>query len=782
MIISDVYVRFYRAFNFDYLRKEHEGFKPDAWDGFEGGSYPYVRVPLDERISCIVGANESGKSQLLNAIEHALGQRPTDPADFCRYSQFFTVESGLRHPHFGVKLTSFTTEEATTVGTAIGHESNFTTLRVFRETPGRVMIYCDGAADPISVDASVVDPLLPQSFRIDPARELPEDVPIDYLVKRAKGEDFDYLDRSLRLEALGPLVKKFTELSAAAVDPAKLGALVQPAFAENEAEFSAREDAARRSELDLAFDLLVSVAGIATDDIARLGEEMIGRRQGYVTGLIGSINQQLAKALNLPRWWTQDDKFELRVAARDYDLVFTIKDRTASEYSFAERSDGLKYFLSYLVQYRAAVNGSAAGQVLLMDEPDAFLSNQAQQDLLRLFQDFAGDGVAGREPRQVVFVTHSPFLIDRNRSDRVRVLDKGIDDEGTRVVRDAGRHHFEPLRSAIGGYIGESTLLSNSNIVLEGVSDQVYLAGISGLLTERGAPAASRLDLNATTLVAAGSSEHVPYHVYLARGRDAQQPAVVVMLDGDKPGTDAAGELRADGPLGRTIDGRFVLQLNDDSLSELAPSATPTIKTIEDLVHADVLAHACTLYADEIGLADHEPISGDDIREVKGAADSVKALAKALDATGSKLRVDKVALARNVVASVRALDKDSEGVLTTLGNFGVLFSRLKDLQLDAMAERTRDQLGVRVDRWVNAFLTDFEDGAAKSDLKSLLDRIERILDGSPEADAIRSRTQAIRSGSSLGEGLSEPVEDFSEVVRRLGGLKYAAVVASHNDA
>lgn len=778
MIISDVYVRFYRAFNFDYLRKEHDGFVPDAWDGFDGGHYPYVRIPLDERITCVVGANESGKSQLLNAVEHALGQRPTDPADFCRYSQFFTVESGLRHPHFGVKLTSFTEAEVESIGLAIGDAEGFGTLRVFREEPGEVLIYRDAVEDPVVLASSVVDPLLPRSFRINPARCLPEDVPIDYLVKRADGNEFEYLDRELRLEALSPLVGMFAELKAAVGDPAKLGALVKVALEDNDAELSSREDDARRLELDLAFDLLVNVAGIAIDDIERLGAEMTGRRQGYVTGLIGSINRQLAKALNLPRWWTQDDKFELQIAARDYDLVFTIKDRTASEYSFAERSDGLKYFLSYLVQYRAAINGGTAGDVLLMDEPDAFLSNQAQQDLLRLFHDFAGEGVSNRAARQVMFVTHSPFLIDRNRADRVRVLDKGSDDEGTRVVRDAGRNHFEPLRSAIGGYIGESTLLSNSNIVVEGVSDQVYLAGISGLMTERGTPVATRLDLNSTTLVAAGSSEHVAYHVYLARGRDAQQPAVVVLLDGDKPGNDAAAELRSDGPLGRTIDNRFVLQLNDESLSEILPSTTKAIKTIEDLVHSDVLAHACSLYASEVGLTEVVELSGPEVKGAGNAADSVKALVTALDANGAKLRIDKVALARSVVSALRDLDAESNGVQSTLNNFGLLFSRLRDLQLDAMAERTKEQLGARVDRWVNAFLADFKDGAARSDLRSLLDRVDRILDGSPEADAIRSTTQAIRSSCDLDQDLAEPVEGFPDVVRRLASIKHAAIVAS----
>jgi len=45
-----------------------------------------------------------------------------------------------------------------------------------------------------------------------------------------------------------------------------------------------------------------------------------------------------------------------------------------------------------------------------------------------------------------------------------------------------------------------------------------------------------RLDLNTLTIVPAGSASHIPYMVFLARGRDADQPAVVVLLDGDAEG------------------------------------------------------------------------------------------------------------------------------------------------------------------------------------------------------------------------------------------------------
>src|SRR5205814_3717389 len=90
MFISAVYIRFFRSFNFDYLRKAHSQFAPDPWDVLEpdGLQYPFVRVPLEDRVTTAVGANESGKSQLLSAIKHALTGLGIERGHFCRHSQF----------------------------------------------------------------------------------------------------------------------------------------------------------------------------------------------------------------------------------------------------------------------------------------------------------------------------------------------------------------------------------------------------------------------------------------------------------------------------------------------------------------------------------------------------------------------------------------------------------------------------------------------------------------------------------------------------------------------
>jgi AAA15 family ATPase/GTPase len=102
MKLKTVFIRFYKSFNYDYLRKFHSHAHESPWEIIDNQWYPYVRIPIDPKVTTIVGANESGKTQLLTAIEAGICGEGIRREDFCRYSQFFTVETGkLKLPDFG---------------------------------------------------------------------------------------------------------------------------------------------------------------------------------------------------------------------------------------------------------------------------------------------------------------------------------------------------------------------------------------------------------------------------------------------------------------------------------------------------------------------------------------------------------------------------------------------------------------------------------------------------------------------------------------------------------
>jgi predicted ATP-dependent endonuclease of OLD family len=782
--IKAIYVRYFKAFNFDHIRKHDHRAEPDRWDLVDDDRFfPYVKVDLDEAVTCIVGANESGKSQLLSALEHALTGEGVESTDFCRYSVFFGVNAAMRTPHFGLALTDLSDVEMEDAKSAAGAEAQdtFSVLRIFRQDGNQVSAYFDERG-PFPIEKpDALQRIIPKTFRIDPAIPIPNSVPISYLAGGDPDQSNGQPDRSRRWAVLVPFVENLANISAAVGQPEQLSAAIGSVFSETAASsrLSNSEEFGLRETRRLAFHLLVTVGGINPSAFRDLEQALRREDEGFANGIVAAMNAQLSHALNLRKWWTQDDHFELQIAARDFDLVFTVKDRTASEYSFRERSSGLKYFLSYLVQYLTIAAAEDCPQVLLMDEPDAFLSNQGQQDLLRLFQDFAD---RPEDQRQVVFVTHSPFLIDKNRADRIRVLDKGAGDEGTRVVRNVGHNHFEPLRSALGGFVGETTFIGNCNLMVEGISDQILLAGMSNILRSQGRSETERIDLNSVTIVPAGSASHIPYMVFLARGRDSDQPAVVVLLDGDNEGDLARKALRRGGPYGKQLlDSEFVVQLGIENIPDLVSERPGGPVDIEDLVPVEIAILAAKAYLNELGVPFPDPpIDPDTVRTILSESVGIfESIQKCLADASSEIQIEKVGFARHIVSVAVHKPEDAEALTK---NFATLNFKLGECQRSAVRRRAGSRVRARIDRLRAGFLRDFKTPPTRADVRLLLEDIESGLDSTLESDRVLLDIRRIREEFHLDEDLAQRVEEYDELRSQLEGLEYQGVLASQPEA
>ena len=787
MILRAVYVRFYRAFNFDYLRKQHPKATPDDWDLLDDGTfYPYVTLDIDSELTAIVGANESGKSQLLQAVEHALGQRDPAPGDFCRYSEFFTVAEAMRIPHFGLYFDDLKPAEAETISRIAGYSDSagVSSFRVFRTLTDRATLYIDNEKHEVT-DLSTLNSTLPRVFRIDAHRAIPDSIPISLLVTEGGMANADVsIARTDRWKVVGPMIDRISEIFNNFQDPQALATTVQSIFADVPAlgGLSDQETNSYRNQLNLAYNLLITVGGIHHSAFEQLQAALRNDDQGLANGIEASMNSQLEMSLNLSKWWSQDQRFRLAIAVRDFDIVFTIRDRTGSEYSFAERSDGLKYFLSYLVQFLAHVRDRDRPEILLMDEPDAYLSNQGQQDLLRVLQEFTRptDDASGG---QVVFVTHSPFLIDKNRGDRIRVLDKGSGEEGVRVVRDVGRNHFEPLRTALGSFVGETAFIGNCNLMLEGMADQIFLAGMSELLNREGVASTQRLDLNRITLVPAGSASQVPYMTFLARGRDANKPAVIVLLDGDQEGDRAAKDLRRGGPRDKQIiRPEYILQLKPNVNGSLTSERPGGPLDIEDLVPVEVALDATKRYLAEMGKEIPRDLpSADTVRDSLSNSTGVfKTIQEALANTDCVLHLEKIAFARHAIAVCSESKSESAKEMRT--RFASLLSELTALQRKAERERELESIAARVDREKQAFSRDRLPTATKADVATLLEKIESVVDSSVEGDALLNEIRRIRHDLELHQDLSGQIVDKDALKGRLERLKYTELLASQPEA
>jgi predicted ATPase len=154
------------------------------------------------------------------------------------------------------------------------------------------------------------------------------------------------------------------------------------------------------------------------------------------------------------------------------------------------RSRGFVWFFSFLAWYED-IKRQKQNVILLLDEPGLSLHGRAQGDLLRYFE-------AELSGHQLLYTTHSPFMVDPTKFERVRIVqDLGIDakellpqgQDGTKVlanVFDATDDSLFPLQGALGYEIQQTLFIGPNSLVVEGVADMLYLRGFSAELEREG--------------------------------------------------------------------------------------------------------------------------------------------------------------------------------------------------------------------------------------------------------------------------------------------------------
>lgn len=821
LILETVYVRHFRSFNFDFLRRDLTDQNKFPWDEMtsvedyesetafdeeevedESGAevapatattaeeagesvagadvaigdsyYPFVKIELERDITTVVGANESGKSQLITAIQCLLGDHEIRARDFCRYSNFFGVRRSMRLPEFGGRFTEVTPKERAILVASAGRTvpGDFWFFRLERG-PVLYVEENNGSITAVPLTEDQVDTLpLPTARRIDSTVVLPSSASLfDLASGQASAQP-----RS-REEWLD-LFKKLKDLSD---DPATAAATTISQLLPQVGARQVVDVGKDAKSLALVRDLLESVAEVDSKAYTEL-LNADAEDDGYTSALTTSVTEALGASLNFQKWWSQDRDFSLQVHRDAFHLVFTLKDNSGQTYTFDERSGGMQYFLSYFIQREAySPKDPARSEILLMDEPDAYLSSMGQQDLMRVFARYAFPD-DDKPVAQVLYVTHSPFLIDKNYPHRIRVLQKGLGEEGTRVVQKAATDKYEPLRSAFSSFHADTAFIGTCNLLVEGPADLILFSGISAGM-KRGPQPGPTLDLNALTMVPVHGAGNYRYMVHLTRGRDLDRPAIVVLLDSDKAGDRANADLKKlENGFGEkpVFDNDLIYAIDQLHIADLAIDVSE-IHEPEDLVPATVARRALAEFVSDFRSPESQKkilaelpdplVINPEFRLYDQARD---ALLLASTAAEAPLSIGKIEFAHAVSEVVRAAGS-LDGLEGLYLNFGMLFAELNLLQEKAMERHTRERITEITKRIVERFKRDHKTRASKHTVARLLDEIESHLQGGAgaEEEAVRLACRSIREEFALADSPLSNVENFSDLRERLKDLVFA---------
>jgi predicted ATPase len=286
--------------------------------------------------------------------------------------------------------------------------------------------------------------------------------------------------------------------------------------------------------------------------------------------LLRSADTDLTKSFR--DWWKQGD-YRFRFAADgDHFRIWVSDDKRPEEIELEARSTGLQWFFSFFLVFLVERRDAHKGAVLLLDEPGLSLHPLSQQDLSLFFQNLS-------QTNPILFTTHSPFMVDADHLDRVRLV--YVDDSGATAVtadlratspQGAETRSVYAVHAALGLSVSAALLQGCASVIVEGPSDQFYFSAMKTVLIARKKIAPKRELL----FVPAGGAKGVNSMAPIVTAKDEAVP--VVVLDDDEQGRQFADSLKK-GPLYKGASERvlnvrdFAGGLDHAEVEDLLPSS-----------------------------------------------------------------------------------------------------------------------------------------------------------------------------------------------------------------
>ncbi|MFL9845230.1 AAA family ATPase [Flavobacterium rhizosphaerae] len=225
----------------------------------------------------------------------------------------------------------------------------------------------------------------------------------------------------------------------------------------------------------------------------------------------------------------EEEVIEIKIVEHILDIRVK-NQRTRVSLPLKNRSKGFNWFFSFLVWFKKIQEDRTSKYILLLDEPGLNLHASAQADMLDFIEDLSKD-------YQILYTTHSPFSIPSGKLDRVRTV---LETENGSVISDSIQEKdpntLFPLQAALGYDIAQNLFINNKNLLVEGVSDLIFLTKISGVLESQ---VRSCLESD-ITIVPTGGLEKVATFISLLRGSKLK---IACLLDSY---TDQTGKAKMD--------------------------------------------------------------------------------------------------------------------------------------------------------------------------------------------------------------------------------------------
>jgi hypothetical protein len=223
--------------------------------------------------------------------------------------------------------------------------------------------------------------------------------------------------------------------------------------------------------------IILDLAHIDLDDFLSKGDTPAGRTarsfdkrsaSAYLTRQFQSL------------WRQKSVRFDVEVDGTTLN-IFVEDDGVGMPIRLSRRSTGFRWYVGFAWKFTHASKGQFRNCVLLLEEPGIHLHASAQADLLQVLERLS-------EANSILYTTHLPSMLDLGSPERIRIVE--TQDNHTTVkqgVVSSQRGPMAVIEMSL-GLTGDLSglMVHRKSLIVEGGDDALILQKLSALLAAHG--------------------------------------------------------------------------------------------------------------------------------------------------------------------------------------------------------------------------------------------------------------------------------------------------------
>ncbi|WP_405993370.1 AAA family ATPase [Streptomyces sp. NBC_00986] len=510
-------------------------------------------LDVEEDVTCLVGKNESGKTTLLQGLFRL---NPVEPASFDEVVDYPARKTRQRKQLPAdqkipvVRATfRFDDTEMKTIAeelgpkamespefeVVIGYRDESTTF-TFSYDEAEVVKHLRAALDLPAAAAKVIGGTKTIAELLDALAALDEPMAdATALADRLRSWPDGKLGLHLIDQYASPFMPKFVYFADYDTMPGKVSL----------PDLVRRREAGDLKRGERALLSLLDIAGVSPEEF-----QDSGQHERLIRELENAGNVISDEVFD---YWSQNKELEVRLEVLTPEAgaqppfhegpilqVRVFNTRHRASVPFDDRSRGFVWFFSFLAYFNELEDAGTTNLILLLDEPGLSLHGRAQGDLLRLIDERLAP------KHQVIYTTHSPFMVDPGNLQRVRTvidLERGGAKVSSEIFK-ADEDTAFPLLTAMGIEMTQTLFVGEHILLLEGPSDLIYLDVLTDIAEANGS---TGLDPRWVKTPIGGAGKLSTFVTLLG----ANKLNVAVLVDSSTKDVGAVQRLRDNGQLAR---------------------------------------------------------------------------------------------------------------------------------------------------------------------------------------------------------------------------------------